>query len=228
VAFRFSTIVIFVNVAFGQAWSPYAIKVKSDFPESYRAFYARVLLVLLYCMLVIGGGIALFSGELIGRLMPVEYGESAMSLSILCLGIILQSTQQITAIGISLERKSVLFARMAWGSALVNLIANWFLIPHFGAAGAAWGTCISYSVLTSGYLYFTQKLHPLPIPWRKLGWLLLLGGIVFCAAFLFHSTEWNWRTVMMKLMLSFVCLFLGWPVLGIRRKNLIQDMESKE
>lgn len=219
VAFRFSTIVMFVNMAFGQAWSPYAIKVKTDFPDTYRAFYARVLLALLFCMLTIGGGVALFSGELIGLLMPTEYAGSALPLSILCMGVVLQSTQQISAIGISLERKTYLLARMAWTTAFVNLIANWLLIPRFGAAGAAWGTCISYFVLTSGYLFFTQKLHRLPIAWRKLGRLLFLGGAVFLTAILYNSIEWNWGMITLKLMLALVCLVLGWPVLEIGGKN---------
>ena len=218
VAFRLSTVVMFVNMAFGQAWSPYAIKVKTDFPDTYRAFYARVLLALLYCMLAIGGGVALFSGELIGLLMPGEYAASALPLSILCLGVVLQSTQQITAVGISLERKTYLLARMAWLTAFVNLTANWLLIPPFGAAGAAWGTCISYFVLTGGYMYFTQNLHRLPISWRKLGWLLALGSTVFLTAFLYNSVVWNWRTVALKLLLSIFCLVLGWPVLEIGGK----------
>lgn len=228
IAFRFSSIVMFVNMAFGQAWSPYAIKVRTDFPETYRAFYARVLLVLLFCMLAIGGGVALFSGEVIGLLMPAEYAGSALPLSILCLGIVLQGTQQITAVGISLEKKTFLFARMAWATAFVNLAANWLLIPRFGAAGAAWGTCISYLVLTSGYLYYTQKLHPLPILWRKLGWLLLLGSVVFIAAFLFNSIEWNWKTITLKLTLSAVCLILGWPVLEIGGRKWMPKKENKE
>lgn len=215
VAFRISSIVMFVNMAFGQAWSPYAIKVKTDCPETYRAIYAQVLVVLLFCMLAIGGGVALFSGEMLGLLMHAEYANSALPLSILCLGIILQSSQQVTTVGISLERKTFLFARMAWTAAFVNLAANWLLIPRYGASGAAWGTCISYLSLTSGYLYFTQKLHPLPIPWRKLGWLILLGCAVFSAAFLFINMEWDWRTIALKLVLFVVCLFSAWPVLEI-------------
>uniref|UniRef100_UPI00054E3AF5 polysaccharide biosynthesis C-terminal domain-containing protein n=1 Tax=Aminiphilus circumscriptus TaxID=290732 RepID=UPI00054E3AF5 len=160
------------------------------------------------------------SGEVIGLLMPTEYAKSALPLSILCLGVVLQSTQQISALGISLERKTFLLARMAWVAAFVNLAANWLLIPRFGAVGAAWGTCISYLVLTSGYLYFTQKLHPLPIPWRKLGWLLLLGGVVFCTAFFSNNTKWDGKIVALKLMFSIVCLFLGYPVLQIRGKKL--------
>ena len=218
VAFRFSSIVLFVSMAFGQAWSPYAIKIKSDYPKDYRAFYARVLLIFTFCMFVVGGGVALFSGEMIGLLMPEEYADSAVPLSILCLGIVLQGTQQITAIGISLEKKTSIFARMAWLTALVNFCANWFLIPRLGASGAAWGTCVSYFVLTSGYLFFTQRLHPLPISWIDLARLLLLGCIVFYAGIVFNSVEWDWKIVLFKIMICVVCLLLGYPVLRAKGK----------
>jgi O-antigen/teichoic acid export membrane protein len=219
VAFRFSSIVLFVNMAFSQAWTPYAIKIKTEHPETYRTFYVHILLIILFCMLIVGGGMALFSGELIGLFMPDDYVGSALPLSILCLGIVLQSTQQITALGIALEKKTFLFSRVAWLATFFNFLANWLLIPRFGAAGAAWATCISHFILTLGYLFFTQKLHPLPIPWGRLGWLLFWGGFVFFVAFRFNSDEWHWRTVSLKILFAFCCLLLGVPVLGVRIKN---------
>ncbi len=122
VAFRFAGAVLFVSAAFGQAWSPLAIKIRTDNPDGYRSFYAQVLLLLLFVMLIVGGGLALFSGELIGLIMPAEYASSALPLAILCFGIVLQATQQVTAIGISLENKTFIFARLAWLTALINLV----------------------------------------------------------------------------------------------------------
>ena len=107
VAFRFVSVVLFVSAAFGQAWSPVVIKIRTDHPDRYRAIFGQVLLLLLFTMLAVGGGIALFSGEMIGLIMPVGYHASALLLAILRFGIVLQSTQQVTAIGISLEKKPI-------------------------------------------------------------------------------------------------------------------------
>jgi O-antigen/teichoic acid export membrane protein len=178
VSFRSASIVLFVSTAFGQAWSPIAIKIRTDYPVKYRIIYGDILLLLLYVMLVIGSSIALFSGEVIGLVLTKQYYLSALPLSILCFGIVLQSTQQVTAIGISLEKQTRLFARLAWVTALINLLANWYLIPRFGAAGAAWGTLIAYAALTTGYLYYTQCMHPMSIAWNKLLALLLMGTAV--------------------------------------------------
>lgn len=174
VAYRFSSVILFVSLAFGQAWSPLAIKIRSDNPQSYRSLYVDVLLALLSVMILLGGGIALFSPEIIKWLMPVEYHGASLVLSALALGLILQSTMQITAIGISLEKKTSLFARVSWMAAGINLILNLIMIPPLGALGAAVATSLSYLFLTGAYLYYTQILHPLPIPWDKIFVLLAL------------------------------------------------------
>lgn len=198
VAFRFASIALLVSTAFGLAWSPHAIKVKTDFPGQYREFYVLVLLVLLAVMLLIGGSLALFSGEILMLIMPLEYLGSAAPLSILVIGVVLQSTQQVTAVGISLEKKTFLFARLTWITAGVNAGLNYLLIPKYGVSGAAWATMLSYLVLTSSYLYFTQKLHPLPIRWGVLAGMLAYGALVLYLSLVLSATDWESDIIVLK------------------------------
>jgi O-antigen/teichoic acid export membrane protein len=92
VAFRFASLVLFVSFAFGQAWSAVAIKIRIDYPGQYREIFGRVLLLFLFSLLITGGGVALFAGELISLIMPAEYIASALPLAILCFGQVIQST----------------------------------------------------------------------------------------------------------------------------------------
>ncbi len=78
VAFRFSTLAVFVATAFGMAWSPYAIKIRVDHPQSHKHVYAEVLLILLVVMLCVAGFIALFAGEFIGQVMSPDYASAAV------------------------------------------------------------------------------------------------------------------------------------------------------
>jgi O-antigen/teichoic acid export membrane protein len=173
-AFRYASIALFVSTAFGQAWSPMAMKLRADHPETYRGMYSDILLVLSAGMLVIGAALALFSSDLIALTMTPDYAAAAAPLAVLSLGVMLQATVQITAVGISIERKTYLFARLSWLTAVVNAAVNFALIPAWGALGAAWGTAIAYLLLTGSYLFFTQRLHPLPL---KIGRLSILGLI---------------------------------------------------
>ena len=176
VAYRLASVLMMVSLAFGQAWAPLALKARSDDPSGYRSLYADVLLLLACGMLLLGGCIAIFSGELIRLLMPSEYAGAAWPLAILCLAVVVQSTTQVTAIGISLEGKTSLFARLSWLTVGLNLVLSLILIPGFGATGAAMATALSYSFLTGSYLYCSQALHPLPIRWRRAAiWVAMLA-----------------------------------------------------
>ena len=215
VAFRFASVVMFLSAAFGQAWSPLAIKIRTDHPENYQLYFGQALLLLLFAMLTVGGAVALFSGEIIGLIMPEEYHASALPLVILSFSVILQSTQQITAIGISLEKKTYLFARLAWLSAVANFVANWFLIPILGVAGAAWATLIAYGTLTGSYLYCTQKLHPITFDRVRLITLAFLGALVALCSIMNINLLLDWKIVSLKLLIAFSCLALGWKLIPL-------------
>ncbi|MDC0056682.1 flippase [Alphaproteobacteria bacterium] len=217
VSFRFVSIVLFVSMAFGQAWSPYAMKIKTESPNTYREVYVHVLLLLLFIMLSIGGSLALFSREIIGLIMPIEYQGSAIPLAILCFGIILQSTTQITGIGISLEKKTFLFARLAWLTAIVNLVLNFILIPLYGAEGAAWATTASYFVLTGSYLLFSQRLHPLPMPWKKLFIFLLIGTILLLFSVFENTIVLSINLIIIKLFVIIISMGLLWKFVLIEK-----------
>ena len=164
IAFRFSLIPMFLANAFGQAWSPLAIKIKTNSPYKYKKIYGYTLVILLLLIIIASGSVSLFAGEILHLLMPKEYADSALTLSILSLGAIFQASQQITAVGISIEKKTFLFAKLTWITALLNIVANFIFIEYLGAAGAAIATFLSYLFLTLSYLYFTQKLHPIVLP----------------------------------------------------------------
>ncbi len=167
VAFYLMSIVFFVNQAFGAAWSPMAFKIYSEEPR-YRQVFGRILSLWLLGLALLGGGITLFSRELLSWLTPVEYWGAAGFVGFLMLGAVFYGTTQITPIGISLEKKTQLISRASWITAGINILLNWMLIPRMGALGAALATCISYACLTGLYLFWTQKLHPIEIESRKI------------------------------------------------------------
>lgn len=209
IAHRFASIVMMVSLAFGQAWAPLALKMRADEPQKYRGWYADVLLMLACGMLVLGGAVALFSGELISFLMPAEYEAAARPLAVLCLGVVAQSTTQITGIGISLERKTSLFAHISWLMAVVNVVLNVLLIPQFGATGAAWASALSYLFLTASYLYCSQTLHPLPIPWRRVGvWFAMLALIGLVAGQPVLELQ-PATTVWLRIFILAACMLIG-------------------
>lgn len=221
VAFRFSSIILFITTAFGMAWGPVAIKIKSENPSSYKQFYADLLGVFLYMILLVAGLVGLFSGEIIKFLMSEDYRKSAYALIFLSFGVGLYGTQQITAMGISIEKKTNLFSQIAWISLILNIILNYFLIQLFGATGASFSTLICYLFITSAYLFYSEKLHEIPFDRLRLLILLLLGLFIVFVSMQFCINGFSLKYALIKICALIVFTILGYIV--IKKNPLIRS-----
>lgn len=179
--FKIASVVTFLIYAFSQAWSPFAFKTYGENP-AYREIYTRILSGWFFLLALAGLGIALFGREVLMLLTPPAYWPSAPIVGICAAGLALFGTTHITAVGLSLERKTMLLTYAAWLAAIANVLLNLVLIPRWGALGAAASTLLSYFLLTSCLLYWSQRLHPLPLEKAKLGFSVLVVALSFAAA----------------------------------------------
>ena len=180
-------------------------------------------------MIVIGGFVSFFSGEIVSSLFPIEYHDSAYLLSILTIGIIFQSTIHVTSIGISLEKKTSVFAKVAWITAIINLVLNFILIPYFGGVGAAISTSISYFVLTGIYFFYSQKLHKLPINFNILLILIFISFTMLLISLMFYSADFNLQIISFKFILYFLLIFFSVGILALEGvfKNLKSSLAKE-
>jgi hypothetical protein len=215
-AFRISVLASFVSLAFGMAWSPYAVKLKTEYPTQFRRIYAEVLVLLTVVMLAVGGAIALFAGELLAMLLPTGFAGAATPLVILAFCVVVQASQQITAVGISLSLKSHLFVYLVWGAAGANVLLNMALIPTMGATGAAWSTLFAHLLLTCGYMVCTQFVYPIPFPVIRLLCLAGIGVVLLASALMLYSQEFSFNRIAVKLVILFSCTALAWLTVRLR------------
>lgn len=167
-AFKFGTIMIFINTAFGQAWTPHALKVFRT-EKNYKEIYSNFFSIWFFFLVIIGSAISVFGEEILRFMTPPSYWPAAKVVPFLVFGMVFYGTTQMTAVGISLEKKTFYFSIATWSTAFINFFLNLYLIPKHGAEGAAFATLASYFALTSFYLIITQYLHPLPIDFKKSG-----------------------------------------------------------
>ncbi len=224
IAYRFSSILFFVSTAFGQAWSPVSMKIMRDYPNNYRKIYGDVLIVLICILLFFAMILALFSGEIISLVMPLKYNQSASPLIVLSFAILTQATLQITAIGISIEKKTHLFVQLTWIAALINLTLNWILIKSLGLIGSAYATLISNFFLTVSYFYFTQKLHPIILPKNKLVKLALIAISCMILSLLMVKSKFILNIMIIKITLISILLFITASALPF---NFIKVLNKK-
>lgn len=173
IGMKFSVVMTFIISAFAQAWSPYALRMYGEDPD-YREKWASVFSVWMFVLALASLGLALFAPELMRLLTPPEYWPAARVLAIGAVGLVFYGTVQMTSLGVMIAKRTILLNYAAWAAAVVAVVLNLLLIPRFGGVGAAVATLAAYVVLTSILLFWTQRLHPMPLEYGRLGYGLLL------------------------------------------------------
>ena len=214
IASKFATILIFFNTAIGQAWSPFAMKLLGEDPD-YRLTFSKVLSALFLGLVLIGFVVSLFGLEMLRLTTPAAYWPAANTLSVLAMGIVLAGTTQVTALGISIGRRTQLFATGSWIAAILNLLLNWLMIPKWGALGAGLATFVSYFFLSGFYLYWTQRIHPIPLQVKALLLSLALLFFSLASSFYLNGLHWSVGILFSKIILSslVICAVGTWVIL---------------
>jgi O-antigen/teichoic acid export membrane protein len=226
IAFKFASIVTFVNGAFSLAWSPFVMKLKRDH-LNYRQIFSNVFSIWFFVLAIVGFAISIFAFDILMITSPEEYWRASGSLSVVAMGVVFFGTTQITALGISLERKTALLTQGAVVTAFVNFALNILMIPAFGAMGSAFATLVSYLLLTCVFLYWTQRLHPIPLEKHKLGYscFVVLLGLLF--PLLPGSSKQGLAATELKLLLLALVVVGAFLVGIIRKRWFLSDTLSR-
>lgn len=169
IGLKFAAVMTFIISAFAQAWSPFALRMYGQDPD-YLANWSRIFSGWFFLLALAGFTLALFAPEMMRILTPEPYWPAADILAIGSVGLVLYGTVQMTVLGISIAKRTVLITYAAWMAAGTAVLLDLILIPPLGAVGAAIAALAAYAVLTSTMLYWTQRLHPMPLEYRKLGY----------------------------------------------------------
>lgn len=198
IAFKFGTLILFISSAFGQAWSPLAIKMMKDAPNDYKTAFSSILTILYAVLCIIGIGVSLFSYEFLRFTTPQAYWPAANSVVFLSMALVINGTTQVTQLGISISEKTPLLYRAVWIATVVNMIFNFILIPPMGAEGASVSLLITYVFLTLLYLYYSQKVHPIPYNKKALSAITFVVFAVIGVSVLFNAFAWKPYFVALK------------------------------
>jgi len=164
--------------AVGQAWSPHAYAAYESDESAARRLVARMYTYLLAGFGILAVSVTAFAPEILAVLSTSAFSGAARAVAPLALAMVAQATTNVTALGISLRKRTVYLAALSWIAAGVNLGLNLALDSRFGMIGAAWATTAAYSTLTAAFLVVSQRLWPVPIDRRKVS-IAIVATIVF-------------------------------------------------
>lgn len=166
---------IFQSV-FSTVWAPTVYKWASNNEGHDKIImvnrYVLMLVVILFCLA------GLFSW-IVPLILPSEY-TSVQWILVACIAYpLLYTLSETTVVGIGISRKSSYAMLAAVLALLVNLLCNYFLIPLFGAAGAASSTALSFWFFLVCRTEFSIHVwRPMPrIALYSLTFLIVVGAV---------------------------------------------------
>jgi O-antigen/teichoic acid export membrane protein len=224
IAFKFAAILTLVIGAFHQAWVPIAMRMARDEPR-YRDIFSAIFDGWFFLLALMALGIGLFADEVMMVLTPEPYWAAADILVVGAAAVAMSGTTQITSLGLTLEKRTVMIALGAWLAAGVNVLLNLLLIPRFGALGSAMATLLSYTFLTGFFLLASQRVHPLPLNHARLGYGLLLVGATLAAPLVPDGSLLDPVRTALKLVILLAALAAAFP-LGVVPPGVVHQLRT--
>lgn len=165
-------------------------------------------------LLTIGGlGIVLFSPEIVYVVsMGSEFFQASVFLvPILIAGLIFSGLRQLFTLPLNKHKKTRIISFILVLSAVINIAANFLLVPEYGKTGASVSTLFSQLFALLWFIYAVKKLENISFPAVK--YLLLVvvwGAICYGAIQLQHLpllTGWLVKGVVLILFIGVLFLF---------------------
>ncbi|GAB4291639.1 MAG: oligosaccharide flippase family protein [Ignavibacteriaceae bacterium] len=168
---------LFVNM-FQYAWQPFFMQeskeknAKEVFSKVFSYFTIIAGFILVILSLFINDIIHFNIGgyTLIGR----QYWEGLYIVPVVLLAYIFNGFYVIFTAGVFIKEKSIYLPVVTGLGALVNIIANFILIPVIGIMGAALATLLSYFCMAAGLYIVNQKVYRIKFEFRKVFSVFLL------------------------------------------------------
>lgn len=159
VAVSFAAAATIIQTIFSTVWAPMVYKWVSqgDNLDKVNTVIQYVLTIVL-TLFALAGSFA----WIVNYILPPKY-ELVPFLVAACMGYpLLYTLSETTKVGIGVTRKTKLSMVAALIAFAVNCLGNWWLIPLFGAAGAAVSTCFAF------WVFFLLRTEFSIMVWRPI------------------------------------------------------------
>ncbi len=225
--YKFGTALLVLVIAFRNAWQPFFLKI-ADQVDS-KEIYSKVLTY----FVITGGLITLIGTYLIRDVLTAhyfgsfyvfgpEYWEGIPIIPIIFLSYFFFGIYVILTPGFYIKKKSDFMIVFTGSGAVVNILANIFLLPKLHIWGAATATLISYFTMALTIYIVSNRIFPIRIEWNRIVKMLLLMATLML---LFYYVELN--LILRLVMIIFAILYSYVFILQRKERAIIQRQFTK-
>ncbi len=141
-------------------------------------FFQKITRLFIVLLTIGGLGIVLFSPEIT---YIVSYGSAFFQASVylvplLIAGLIFSGLRQLLTLPLNKHKKTMQISFILIISAIVNIIGNFILVPHFGKTGASVSTLVSQLFSLVWFVYAVRKFENITFSVPLLLLLMILWG----------------------------------------------------
>ena len=182
VAVTFAGAALVFQAIFSTVWAPTVYKWAAEGvdPQKIKNVIDYVTLAVISIWALAG----MFSWVLV-YILPPGYNAVPYILLAAMAYPLLYTLAEATGIGVGIKRKTMHTLLAAIGALIVNAIGNWFLIPFYGAAGAALASAIAFM------LFFVIRTESSAILWMRFESKKMYSLIVIMIMLSFVVNLWS-------------------------------------
>jgi len=217
---------LFVNM-FQYAWQPFFLTNAKE--DNAKEMFSKVLTYFTIVGSLLLVFLSLFISDIVKidvagfHLIGAKYWGGLYIVPVVLFAYLFNGLYVVFSAGIYIEEKSIYAPIVATAGAVVNMAANYFLIPHLNIMGAALATLASYVVMASGYYIVTQKYYRINYEYKKL--LMISAGISF-VGFSYYLLMYN-NSLHLIYKLIIAALFVVFIFLTVFDKSEINFIKTK-
>lgn len=190
---------------FNLVWQTYMYEIarKPDRGE----IYGRVLTYLTFALILFALVVCVPIEEVIRIIAPPQFYRASGVVPVVTFAYVLNGINLVFQTGLLISGKTPWIGSITFFSAIINLIANYFLVSALGITGAAISTLITFFLMTAGISYISLRVCPIKVEYLRIAKIFFAAVIVF-----FVSRILEIQGLLIALIIR-SCLILAFPVL---------------
>ncbi|HUN66572.1 MAG TPA: oligosaccharide flippase family protein [Bacteroidota bacterium] len=180
--YRLGIFMMLIVQMYDYAWRPFYFALAQT--KDAKQVFARVLTYLVLFMSLVFLLLLLFLDEVVhlqifGRhLIHPGYWSGLPIVPVVLGGYFFLGVYTNISAGIYIEKKTIYLPFITLFAAVINIVANYLLIPSFGMAGAAWATFWAYLGMAAAGYAVVRKIYPVSYEWGRIAKILLALAVV--------------------------------------------------
>ena len=205
--YRLGIFMMLIVGMFDYAWRPFFLYHAKD--TDAKQLFSKVFTYFVLGAMTIFLVISLFIEDIVRmkvfgkQFFPPIYWQGVEIVPWVLLAYVFTGAYVVFVVGVYLEKKTKYLPFVTGAGALLNVGANFFLIPKIGILGAALSTLLSYIVMAVGMYFASQRFYRVEYEWDKVLKIAGSAALIFLLFQLLHLQPLDSIGIIVKFALVF-------------------------